>query len=144
MKASEIRTELLQQHADLRAQVEEIKRSLTSEPTSSAREALRALLVRLAGAVRRHNRKEEDLLRDVLPTVDAWGPARTEIMLEEHVKEHETIYAALVDAGTAEDVRGRVGELLSRMLEHMAHEEESILTEEVLTDEAIVRDYFGG
>jgi hypothetical protein len=48
----------------------------------------------LTDALRRHNSREEVLLRDI--TVDAWGAARDRVMTEEHVQEHAELYAAIV------------------------------------------------
>jgi hypothetical protein len=155
MKPSEIRTELLAQHERIRARVLEARGKLDewqAEPPARGelREELNGRLAALIGVVLEHNAREEELLRDVLPTVDAWGPARAEIMLEEHTREHDALYKALLDAfgvaggAAAHGARDEISALLDRMLEHMAREEKICLTEEVLRDDGIVRDYFGG
>lgn len=144
MTSSEIRAELLQQHADLRARIQEARQAAEGQRVDGSRDELRAALLRLAEALRKHNRREEELLREILPTVDAWGPVRAELMLEEHVQEHDAIYETLVDAGAAPDARPLVARLVDALLEHMAREEKTFLTEAVLCDDGIVRDYFGG
>jgi hypothetical protein len=140
MKPTEIRAELLAQHNAIREQVDAVRRALQG----GGRDALRSALAKLGDLVRGHNRREEELLRGILPTVDAWGPARTEIMLEEHVKEHGALYDAVMKASASDDASGFVPGLLTGLLDHMAHEEKIFLSEEVLSDDAIVRDYFGG
>lgn len=153
MKASEIRAELLGQHGEIRQRIAEIRQALARRPlTDAARDEGEGRIAQLIGLLRRHNAREEELLRDVLPTVDAWGPARAEIMLEEHAKEHDALYAALADAGAlprasgpaVEAAHAKLAELMDRVLSHIAHEEKIILSEEVLRDDGIVRDYFGG
>jgi hypothetical protein len=107
----------------------------------------RDYLVRLADSVRRHNLREEELLRDVIPKVDPWGPARAEIMTDEHVMEHQELYAALADAAAVDDPREllpRVRGLRERMLDHMAREEKGFLGEETLRDDDVSIDSFGG
>ena len=129
MNAREIRAELLGQHAEIRALIEE------------ARGGSKTALVRLGDAVRRHNLREEELLGQLLPTLDAWGPVRTAIMLEEHVAEHGELYAVLLDA-----TRGQraVAELVEHLLEHMAYEEKTLLAEDLLDDSVVTSDSFGG
>ena len=114
---------------------------------SGERERLASALAQLADATRRHNLREAELLKDIVPKVDAWGDARKEIMDEEHIKEHEALWEGLIDAGTAEDRKTqshRVHALLERMAEHMAKEEWAFLNADVLRDDAVVLDAFGG
>jgi len=148
MSASKIRTELLGQHGEIRKRIEEVRAAMDKlRKGESARDLLRTTLAHLADAVRRHNHREEELLKDVIPNVDAWGPARAEVMVEEHGKEHQEIYAALVEAGATPDgdvAAGIVAKLLERMNEHMAVEEKVLLGEDVLHDDLVPREYFGG
>jgi hypothetical protein len=97
-------------------------------------------VTRLAQALQAHNLCEERLLKGILATVDAWGPARAAIMDERHAAEHHELHTALVHAPF--DAH-RVPELLDRLLEHIEHEERSYLGEDVLRDDTIVID-FGG
>lgn len=131
MKVSQIREELLEHHRALRVMIGECKKT--------AREDLRPCLQRLADYLRMHNRREEALLRSIVKRADAWGPARAEIMDEEHVNEHVAIYNALAFFETGDPVK-----LLDKVLAHMAHEEEVFLNAEVLRDDIVVLDGFGG
>lgn len=145
MKKREIRAELLYQHAEIRGRIEEIRRFLqVLPPTGPGSLALRAALRRLAETIGHHNEREEALLRDILPTVDAWGPLRAELMLDDHAKEHEVLHTALVDAIAAPDAQTTLSGLLDRLSAHMAHEERLLLTDELLSDDGLVRESFGG
>ena len=150
MRTSEIRTRLLAQHAELRALIDGVRRALGDLPTDgqvrddrSSSETASVAITRLFGGLREHNEEEERLLRDVIRTADAWGPARVEIMDERHVREHSELYAALSGAERAQDER-QVGTILDRLLEHMAFEEKVLLDENVLRDVVVATDGFGG
>jgi hemerythrin len=148
MKRSEIRSELLGQHAALRSLIEQTCQATDRWAAGeAARYEARACLARLVDDFRRHNRREEELLSDLIPTVDPWGPARAEIMYEEHVKEHDELYAALTDATAASDPEATarlVYEVRERILEHMAREEKGFLGEDALRDDDVSMDSSGG
>ena len=145
MKPSEIRAELLTQHEDLRARIDEARRLIDRQARGDESD-LHGSLVRLTDVVRLHNAREEELMRDVFPTLDAWGPTRAEVMHEGHVHEHEALFASLVaarDASSGESLAS-VRKLLDDMLAHMDREEKVFLCKEVLCDDGVVPDYFGG
>jgi hypothetical protein len=148
MKASDIRTKLLAQHAQLRALVDQVRsasvgaRPFQSHDGQRAREELQGALSMLVCALRDHNAEEEQLLRDVIATADAWGPARVEIMNEQHAREHRELYARLSDAVSPEASQVKI--CLDRLIEHMAVEEKFILGEDVLRDDVIAMDAFTG
>src|SRR4029077_18845636 len=85
MTASEIRTELLGQHQEIRLMIETTREAARrTQSDTSARSDLSACTVRLAHCIRTHNRREEEVLRELLRTIDAWGPERVQIMEEQH------------------------------------------------------------
>lgn len=148
MSPSKIRAELLGQHAEIRQHLVATRnaadRLKAGEP---ADDELRAALVRLGAAVRLHNAREEELLEDLIRTVDAWGDVRAEVLAAEHKKEHHQMFVTLVKAGASTDPAQAIAlaeELVSAMLEHMAVEEKVLLAEDVLRDDVIAREYFGG
>ncbi len=148
MKPSDIRSELLRQHEDLRARMRVTRavaeRCLAGE---DVREELRRLLTSLTDAVRAHNSREEVLMSNVFPELDAWGPVRREVMNEEHILEHEKLVNALVETHADSDPRPAVKvalELFDQMTEHMAREEKVFLGTDVLNDEESPPDAFGG
>ena len=105
-------------------------------------EELLAAVRALADAVRRHNLREEELLRDLIPAVDAWGHERAEVMTEEHVREHDELYQSLLGTPcTPPEFAGAgVRLLLGELLEHLEHEERAFLNEDVLRDDAVLAD----
>lgn len=148
MKPSEIRKELLEQHQDLRVRIDQAREVVARcQRGQAGSDDLHRALVHVADAVRMHNQREEELMRDVLPTVDAWGPVRKEVMLEEHVVEHSEIYDALLQAGQGGDL-GKASTtalvLFERMVEHMAREEKVFLGADLLDDLGAPPDTFGG
>jgi hemerythrin len=138
MRASQIRDQLLREHDDIRTQIDDVWGAIVAD------QPIRAALARLAETVKKHNHREEELLREMLPSVDAWGPARTEVMFEEHEKEHDEIFEALLRATDAAEIRLEVEELVDRLRAHMTKEEKTFLAEDILVDDLIVRDSFGG
>ena len=144
MKSSEIRDELLSQHESLRGHLEAarlaVRRWAAGEvPVQHVRNELAAL----ADALRTHNMREEAALRDLIRTIDAWGPERVEIMNEAHVREHHDIFEALYAVSQTQDAREGVAELdrlRTRLLEHMAREEETFLNAYVLRDDDVAID----
>ena len=146
MRPSEIRAELLGQHDQIRAMMDEVRhvavRARRGEPVG---EALQAGVARLAQVIAQHNAREEELLRGIIPTVDAWGPARAEILDETHAREHEVLQQAILGIPrTPREFAGAgVEALFERVLEHMAREEKTLLAEDVLRDDTVMVE-FGG
>ena len=147
MKPSEIRRELLQQHAEIRIMMEVTltiaKGTRVGVPD---RGDLPDCVVRLADALRAHNQREEALLRDLILSVDAWGPARAAIMTEEHEKEHERLNAALlgVPRTPIEFAAAGVIALVALIRQHMDREEAAFLGEDVLRDDVVVTNQSDG
>ena len=148
MKPSEIRTELIAQHEAVRSMARRTGELVARMKSGEAvRVGLGKALGELADAMRAHNEREEALLREIIPTVDAWGPARAAVMLEQHRLEHHELHAAVLgardessDAITADSVEA----LLASIVKHMEREEEAFLSEEVLRDDNVSIYSFGG
>ena len=147
MTPSQIRSELLKDHERLRTMMDEARklaaRASSGEPVI---DELRQTVALLADVLRAHNVREEELLGGFIRSVDAWGPVRAEIMTEEHAQEHEEFFAALLGVQTTpvEFAGAGVMLLLDRILQHMACEEDAFLSEDVLRDDLVVTDSFGG
>jgi hypothetical protein len=148
MTPKQIRVEILAQHAGLRAMIVETRRAIERVGGSEVTRAeLRLHVGSIAHTLREHNRCEEELLRGVLFDADAWGPVREDIMSEEHASEHALLCGAMVDASVISDAGLSEGTLLrafDQVLEHMSREESAFLNEDVLRDDAVVLDQFGG
>jgi Hemerythrin HHE cation binding domain len=148
MTPGQIRTELLREHDEIRLMVEMTQETVRrARSDRAARSELSAGILRLAHALRTHNRFEEEVLRELLAEVDAWGPVRVEIMDAQHASEHRLLMAALIDAGAAMDSTRFVEDIvgpLDRVLAHMAIEEEGFLGDGVLRDDGVVTDQSDG
>jgi hemerythrin-like domain-containing protein len=144
MTPSQICAELLEQHAEVRRMVDGVRMCADrTRDGASVVQDLPSAIRLLADAVRRHNQREEHLLRDLIPTVDAWGQMRAEIMTDEHVLEHNLLHRALL--GTPSELAGpNMSQLLDRLIQHMAREEEAFLNERVLRDDVVAIDLCDG
>jgi hypothetical protein len=146
MDLESMRSELSAQHAELRRMIEAVRESASEEPAARSGPDLRSRLDELSRSMREHNRREEELLGDVLPTIDAWGSVRRDIMTEQHVSEHGELAAALDDVGPlSEDNECRaLLSTLDRVLEHMAREEKAFLSDPLLREDAIAAGQVSG
>lgn len=143
MSMVKIRTELLEQHKEIGQLVAQTRAAVEK----AAHHELRACLARLTDAVHGHNAREVALLGNVLPTVDAWGPERAAIMLQEHQAEHEALSAMMSEARAAPDgsVAAKLtSTLLDELVDHMRREEKVLLGERVLRDDLFPADNFSG
>ncbi len=143
MTMTQIRTELLEQHKEIWQLLAQTRAAVEK----AAHEQLRACLARLTDAVHGHNAREVALLGNVLPTVDAWGPERVAIMLQEHQAEHEALQAMISEARAAPDgtVAAKLtSTLLDELADHMKREEKVLLGERVLKDDLFPADNFSG
>jgi hypothetical protein len=147
MKPSDIRGELLQQHAQIRI-IMEVMRTIAKgvRVGMAGRSDLQGCLVRLSDALRTHNRREDALLRDLIPSIDAWGPARASIMAEEHEREHARLDAALsgIPYTSVQFAAAGIVALVDLIRQHMDREEASFLGEDVLRDDVVVANQSDG
>lgn len=148
LSASQVRSLILDEHTILRNLLEEIDEALgeMTRRVPGAVRRLRASLRTFQDAFLRHLRHEETVLRPLLEDVDAWGPARVETMDEEHRSQR----AALVELSRLaldqdlDQTVQQVEEFVRRLRADMDGEEQHALSEEVLRDDIIVIDTFGG
>jgi hemerythrin HHE cation binding domain-containing protein len=144
MLPSELRDELLLQHASLRGRLQTAR--LAVERWANGEVSPTNIRVELAGlvnALRSHNLLEERTLRELVRTIDAWGPARVEIMDEAHAREHHDLCDAVIAVGAATDPREGTtafARFSERLLQHMAREEETFLNASVLRDDEVAVD----
>lgn len=146
MTATEIRRELLTQHANIRTLIAAIRRTADSATRGAdVGEALREALERLDLVLREHNAREEALLGAIIPTVDAWGPARAEIMGEAHRREHQELVETLcgMPVTPIEFAGAGAQALFDRLLAHMESEEKVFLGDDVLKDDTVVVEIGG-
>jgi hypothetical protein len=139
MKPSEIRTELTREHEGLRKMIDGLRilagKIQVGDPLDIA---MREGLARLGEALAVHNQREESLLKDLIPTVDAWGSVRAEVMNSSHRLEHDELEAMVMALRSGPIRFLDLMNLFERLLEHMAREERDILGEDVLRDDSVV------
>lgn len=141
LEHSKIRRIILVEHEGLRIGMRGIESKLdlvASGDVGAIKETHQALQTLLETFVR-HIEHEERILRPVLQTVDAWGPARVASMDEEHTTQRKQVTRlAQLDAVSdpakwAREVRAFATELLA----DMADEEKTCLSPDVLRDDII-------
>ncbi|MBX3251161.1 MAG: hemerythrin domain-containing protein [Myxococcales bacterium] len=149
-KPSEVRSEILAQHAALRERLDalEVISAQLREDKTSAQEAFEAAEALYRDLVK-HVRAEERLLVPALREADGFGPARVEELQREHA-EQATILSdlmndlgALAEADDATHVAERVNELIVRIREDMEEEERHHLSRHLLKDD-LITGAFGG
>lgn len=147
MGLSELRQELLQQHAALRALAERAADvAQRARGDGAALLELRGLLAQLGEDVARHNAFEERELHEILLNLDAWGPHRDQLMDLRHAAEHAAIVRAIRNASssrTAGAVAVRTRAVLRRLATHIDREEREFLHPDVLDGNGIT-DGVGG
>ncbi len=128
-------TELLEQHSklrDLMIACEDMADAVdhgTGDPTKLTREVAK---LRIAFAT--HNELEEAVLRPVLLEADSFGPVRIETMIAQHVHEHRSMRARLVeDSPITVELRAAIADLRA----HLDAEERYFLTARVLRDDLV-------
>jgi hypothetical protein len=112
----------------------------------SLRRQLQARVLRLADALSAHNQSEEELLRAVT-TDGGWARADPESMNQRHFEWHKALHAALVEVSVDPNVQRVAGHLvaaLDTILQHMNHEERTLLDRGLLRDDEADTDPCGG
>ena len=147
MQLSKLREQLLQQHAALRELIAEVGAQNQRSQDQAGDDELRRALGKLTVALGEHNRFEESSLRGVIAKLDAWGPQRESLMDSRHHDEHLLTLEALEQSfGTPQRAERapQLRKLLDALLDHMRHEDREVLHPNVLRDDVISADPFGG
>jgi hypothetical protein len=147
MTPSEIRRELLAQHEQIRIMTEVVQ--TIAERARKGVDGpgdLEKCILRLDEAVRAHNVREEQLLRDLVRSKDAWGAARLAVMDDEHTHAHERLQAAIRGVpGLSPGLAGVGVVAMVRLLrEHMDREEAAFLNADVLNDDLVAVEQSDG
>lgn len=144
---SEIATELIDEHGNLRGLVQGVRDVLAFADEGDAKLVLVVRLGALIQALESHNRHEQTLLADVIQTVDAWGPVRRARMDEHHLATHARLSDALraaVAASTFAAASRAAQAALDELATHMDEEERDFLNANVLRDDGLIVDQIGG
>jgi hypothetical protein len=86
-------------------------------------------IARLRIAFESHNKFEESLLRPILSDSDAFGPARIEQLVTQHISEHSALLAGM----TIDTLQAVIADLRH----HLEEEERYFVTSRVLRDDTI-------
>lgn len=143
LKHSQIRATILQEHERLRGQMRELEGFLKERAGEPA------FLLALKGFYQgflEHIAHEEALLRPILAHVDAWARQRVQALDDEHREQRERL-AFLGQGERPADLSAfvaRVREALDWIRVDMEGEEKTLVTPELLRDDIIILDTFGG
>jgi len=142
MKYSKSRELLSEEHRGLRTLAAETRVAAQQilDGAVPTLEPLRARLAELEIALAAHNRHEDELLSDIILTIDAWGPQRESVMREDHLIEHSAILKSLERCASLDDqlvAAQGANELVLRMLRHMDSEEREVLHPDILRDDVV-------
>jgi len=148
LKDSEIRRTILGEHERLRQRIGELQAAIEASgaadspvPTTVSG-GLRSFIASFLG----HIAHEEEILRPALRFGDAWSAERVAHMDEEHREQRARL--GELDArdpdGDPAGYRGEIRATLAWILDDMASEERELLTPELLRDDLVTVDPFGG
>lgn len=131
MLPSHARSTLLDQHERLRQRLAALELEATLVAAGEARgPQLRIAVASLRDAFAEHNLTEQAWLEPMLGRSAGGGPRRIERMVEEHAGEHAALQELL--AGSDASIAARVAEIAELLLAHMAAEERTFLSPQVL------------
>ncbi|MCP5065194.1 MAG: hemerythrin domain-containing protein [bacterium] len=147
---SEVRRLVLEDHSRLRILLRDLKAAAEWARTGDRSRGATLLreAERFARHFFRHLEMEEAQLVPLLRTIDAWGGERARRVLDEHREQRRLLggyVQALHDphaelARLARDTLALIVDIESIML----HEEESVLSEDLLRDDVVTIDPMGG
>jgi len=144
LENSKIRRIILVEHEGLRIALRAVEGLLdrAAQGDVAALKAAHEQVQALLESFTRHVEHEERLLRPVLQTIDAWGPARVQSMDEEHAAQRAVV-SALAALDAISDPAGWVRQVRAfsaDLLRDMAEEEKTCLSPKVLRDDIVTVD----
>ena len=150
MQLDKLREQLLEQHEALRNRISEVAALAARPRTGDEAKLLLEKVEQLVAALEEHNLFEETSLKGILGTLDSWGPQRENLMDLHHIQQHRLALTALAQTASHSSGLGQPDQgqplqhLLHSLLEHMQQEEREVLHKNVLRDDVITADPFGG
>jgi iron-sulfur cluster repair protein YtfE (RIC family) len=146
-----IRKAILDEHEQLRTRMKALQEALDDAAQRPAVEggvppALVSALDSFLSEFLKHIAHEDVVLRPLLASLDAWARERVEHLDAEHREQRERLQALATMSPSADPAAftARVRETLAWIRADMAGEERELLTPEVLRDDVVVIDSFGG
>lgn len=145
----EILNLLLDQHAELRRQMDSCEQAMDQAATMPqvSRAQLAVRVAELSRMLAEHNAIEERLLEPVLVDSDSFGEVRADLMNEQHRSEHRSMLSALeaaVSHDDFDDAMASVRAIVAELRQHMQHEERYYLNRRVVRDDIVSVDSMGG
>lgn len=139
--ATEIRSTVVQLHADIRDSLREVLRvrALVLQGDLCATQNLCVALERLVAVVREHEREESGVLDPYLSQVDAWGAERVRRLAEERRLELR-LAAVDLSGSDVESLVRTAGVLVRPLLRQLRREERESLSPNVLRNDYIAID----
>jgi len=143
MKNSDRRKILRAQHVNLRKTIEGARDAARNTlAMKGAAGELQAAVTLLQKDLFAHLAEEEKLLEPILPTIDAWGAVRLDLLRAEHA--HQRAVLSVLTGHQAWPagpvVAGRTLALCDDLLTDMEFEERELINEKVLRDDLILMD----
>jgi len=132
------RAKLLAQHEQIRTDLAScvaLARQLGHGESPHA--AFELAIAQLRFDIDEHTDTESLVIGDLLQDAAEWGNVLVDRMIEEHVGAHDALLAAL--DGSAPDVALRMQDLAEQLDAHMAAEERTFLSPQVLRTDVITR-----
>ncbi len=150
LRPSEIRRMVLEDHARLRLLLRDLRAAAewarTGDRTRSVE--LKREAERFADRFFRHLDMEERFMVPLLRTVDAWGEERAQLVLDEHRDQRKLLLSYVQELSKPNADIGRLARrtlfLIADIETDMLHEEESVLSENLLRDDVVTLDPMGG
>lgn len=144
LENTKLRRTILAEHDVLRKSLTEIEDLLgkVAAKNGDAQKLAHEKVQNLLQAFMRHLEHEERILQPVIQRIDAWGPARSASMSEEHATQRGEVtrLAGINPALNPIAWAGEVQAFIDTLLIDMAAEEKSILSPNVLRDDIIAVD----
>jgi Hemerythrin HHE cation binding domain len=146
MKPSEIRQTILDEHAHLRRKIATIEAHLMPTLARSPRwrDDLAREIEELASAFRAHLDAEEELLRVAIPDSDTAAPMRLLAMEREHHDQRAALASLLRHPVADAQYDASLRDFLHALTRDLDQEERDLLGPDVLRDDSISIDAFGG
>lgn len=146
MKPSEIRQTILDEHAHLRRKIATIEAHLMPNLARMPRwrEDLAREIEELSLAFHAHLETEEQLLRSVIPEVDPAGPMRLLAMERDHAGQRAALSSIMRHPVADPQYDASLRQFLRVLVRDIDDEERDLLGPDVLRDDSINIDAFGG
>lgn len=143
---SEVRARILTEHGAIRTELDQLEALINrAEAGPSSAPELPAQVEAFTEGLLRHIADEEHLLRPTLAEIDAWGRQRVEKLDDGHAAQRARVDRLKgLAAGPRAPWLAELRALIASLREEMIFEEKDCLSPNLLRDDTVTIDYFGG